>query len=223
MSEHEQEGRASFAERLSRTYSGAVHDVLHGLGVTNTTLPNDIVALDDSLVLAGPVFTLRGRPTPGADGHQTLLAWTDFLGRAPAGRVVVCEGNDSEHALMGELSAETLQKRGVLGYVTDGGCRDCGFIRKLRFPVFSRFRTPRDIFGAWTPEAYEVPILIGEAAIANGDYLIADIDGAVVIPGAMIGEVVAETERVMGAEDLVRKAILGGLAPQEAYLKYGKF
>lgn len=219
----DEEGRVRFAERLSKAYSGAVHDVLRGMGVTDAVLPKDIVGLDNSLTLAGPVFTLRGRPTPGADERQTLLAWTDFLGRAPAGHVVVCQGNDQERALMGELSAETLQKRGVLGYVTDGGCRDCAFIRKIRFPVFSRFRTPRDIAGAWMPEAYEAPILIGQVAIATGDYIIADIDGAVVIPSAMVGEVVEETERVMGAEDLVRKAILNGVAPQEAYLKYGKF
>jgi regulator of RNase E activity RraA len=219
----EQEGRASFTERLSRAYSGAVHDVLRAMGVTDTILPKDIVPLDDTLTLAGPVFTMQGRPTPGADGHQTLLAWTDFLGRAPAGYVVVCQGNDSDRALMGELSAETLQKRGVLGYVTDGGCRDCAFIRGMRFPVFSRFRTPRDIVGAWMPEAYEVPILVGQVAIATGDYLIGDIDGAVVIPGAIVAEVVAETERVMANEDLVRKAILSGVPPQEAYLKYGKF
>jgi len=219
----EEDERANLAQRLSRAYSGAVHDVLRGMGVTDTVLPKDIVPLDDTLTLAGPVFTLRGRPTPGADAHQTLLAWTDFLGRAPPGHVVVCEGNDQTRALMGELSAETLQKRGVLGYLTDGGCRDCAFIRRIRFPVFARFRTPRDITGAWAPEAYEVPILIGGVAIATGDYLIADGDGAVIIPGAIAADVVAETERVMGQEDLVRKAILSGVAPQEAYLKYGKF
>jgi 4-hydroxy-4-methyl-2-oxoglutarate aldolase len=213
----------SLTQRLSRAYTGAVYDVLRGRGIRDTILPKDIVPLDTSLTMAGPVFTMRGRSSPSADAHQTLLAWTDFLGRAPAGHIVVCEGNDPDRALMGELSAETLQKRGVAGFVTDGGCRDCGFIQSIRFPVFSRYRTPRDVVGAWMPEAFDVPLTIGAIEVHPGDYLIADIDGAVLIPGSIAGEVVDEVEKVMNTENLVRKAILAGVPPQEAYLRYGKF
>ena len=213
----------TLSDRLAKAYTGAVYDVLRGRGIRDTILPKDIVPLDTSLTMAGPVFTMRGRPTPTADAHQTLLAWTDFLGRAPAGHIVVCEGNDPDRALMGELSAETLQKRGVTGFLTDGGCRDCGFIQSIRFPVFSRYRTPRDVVGAWMPEAFDVPIKVGPLAVNPGDYLIADIDGAVLIPGAIVDEVVEEVERVMNTEYLVRKAILAGVPPQEAYLQYGKF
>jgi regulator of RNase E activity RraA len=124
---------------------------------------------------------------------------------------------------MGELSAETLHMRGVAGYLTDGGCRDADFIRKIGFPVFSRFLTPLDVVGAWLPDAYEVPITIGGIAIAPGDYLVADRDGAVIIPGALVTEVLEEVERVMNTENLVRKAILSGVSPTEAYLTYGKF
>jgi 4-hydroxy-4-methyl-2-oxoglutarate aldolase len=211
------------AARLSRAYTGAVYDVLRGRGIRDTILAKDIVPLDRSLTLAGPVFTMRGRPFPGTDAHQTLLAWTDFLGRAPPGHVVVCEGNDPDRALMGELSAETLQKRGVAGYVTDGGCRDCGFIQGIRFPVFSRYRTPRDVVGEWMPESFDVAVKVGGVAVNPRDYLIGDIDGVVIIPSRIVAEVVEEVEKVMSTENLVRKAILSGVPPKEAYLKYGKF
>jgi regulator of RNase E activity RraA len=211
------------AERLGRCHAAAVFDVLRGRGLADTVLPPDIVPLDPGRRLAGPVFTLRGRPAPGADPHETLLAWTGFLSRAPAGHVVVCEGNDRTRALMGELSAETLHRKGVRGYVTDGGCRDCGFILELGFPVFCAFRTPRDVVGAWLPEAFEVPVAIGGIAVRPGDWLIGDIDGVVVIPGAVAAEVVAEVEAVMRTESLVRKAVLEGIDPREAYLRHGKF
>jgi len=214
---------ATLSARLARAYSGAVYDVLRGRGLTHTVLPEGIVPLDDTLTLAGPIFTMRGRPVPGHDAHETLLAWTDFLGRAPAGHVVVCEGNDTQRALMGELSAETLLGRGVAGYVSDGGCRDCAAIRRLGFPVFSRYRTPRDVVGAWMPEAYDVTLRIGEVAITPGHYLIGDIDGIVVIPAALAESVVAEVETVMGTENKVRAAILSGVSPREAYLRHGKF
>ena len=51
-----------------------------------------------------------------------------MLSKAPPGHVLVCQPNNHEVALMGELSAETLKNKGVLGYVVDGGCRDTDFI-----------------------------------------------------------------------------------------------
>ncbi len=213
----------NLAERFAAAYSGAVFDVLRAKGHRNCVLPSDIVAIDRDRKMAGPVFTMRGRQAFGSDPHETLLAWTGFLDRAPAGHVVVCEGGQADCALMGELSAETLHMRGVLGYLTDGACRDADFIRRIGFPVFSRYLTPRDIVGAWLPESYESAISIGGIAVAPGDYLVADRDGAVVIPGALVTEVLEEVERVMNTENLVRKAILSGVSPTQAYLTYGKF
>lgn len=211
------------AVRLAACYSGAVYDTLRARGIYDTVLPKDIRPLDDRQVLAGPVYTFRGSPKTGVDCHQTILSWTDFLSRAPDGHVVICQGQDDNRALMGELSAETLKGRGVRGYLSDGGCRDCAYIRSIGFPVFSRFFTPRDVVGAWTADAFEVPVTIGGICIAPGDYMIADIDGSVIIPGRIAQEVVAEVEFVMQTEDKVRSAIRGGMDPRKAYLQHGKF
>jgi regulator of RNase E activity RraA len=124
---------------------------------------------------------------------------------------------------MGELSAETLHLRGVLGYIVDGGCRDNAFIRKLKFPVFARFQTPRDIAGAWTLESFGNPIEMEGVQIRTGDFVLADIDGIVVVPGQRVEAVIAEVEKVMHTENLVRRAILDGISPKEAYLRHGKF
>jgi 4-hydroxy-4-methyl-2-oxoglutarate aldolase len=124
---------------------------------------------------------------------------------------------------MGELSAETLHSRGVRGYVVDGGCRDTDFILRLGFPVFCSFTTPKDIVGRWVPDRFGEPITIGEVTVCSGDFLIADRDGVVIIPGAIADEVVAKTEEVMQTESKVRSAILAGMDPQEAYLTFGKF
>ena len=59
--------------------------------------------------------------------------------------------------------------------------------------------------------------------IDNGDYVMADRDGIVVIPSGQIDEVVSRTEEVLRTESKVRAAIRGGEDPREAYLKYGKF
>ena len=209
--------------RLSKCYSGAVYDTLREHGFENCVLPSDIRPIDDTQILAGPVFTVSGSAKPGISEGDALLAWTEFLSAASKGQVVICAGQTENIALMGELSAETLQARGVLGYVSDGGCRDADFIRKIGFQTFHRFYTPRDVVGAWSVDEMQTPIKIGDVNISPGDYVIADIDGMVIIPGAHIATIITSCEEVMNTENQVRTAIRSGVDPKEAYLKYGRF
>jgi regulator of RNase E activity RraA len=53
--------------------------------------------------------------------------------------------------------------------------------------------------------------------------LIADIDGAVVIPGGIAEEIVRKVEEVMSTESRVRTAVREGIDPKEAYLRHGRF
>ena len=216
-------GDDGLTTRLARCYTGVVFDVMRGLGHADCILPPSIVPLDLGMVAAGPVFTVRGRPDASVSAHESLLRWTELLARAPAGHVVMVQGNDSERALMGELSAETLQFRGVRGYIVDGGCRDTAFIRRLGFPVFCDKATPRDIVGAWVPVAYEEPINYGQVVVRPGDHVLADCDGIVVIPGAIAASVIDAAIAAMSTEDKVRAAILSGADPRQAYLDHGKF
>ena len=211
------------AERLGRCDTGVVYDVLRSRGHTECHLPPPIVPLDPGMVAAGPVFTVRGLPDATVSPHETLLRWTGLLGRAPKGHVVMVQGNDAERALMGELSAETLQFRGVRGYIVDGGCRDTAFIRRIGFPVFCDKATPRDIVGAWVPVAFDEPISYGQVVVRPGDWVLADCDGIVVVPQAVAAEVIEEATAAMATEDKVRAAILSGVDPQQAYLEHGKF
>ncbi len=213
----------TLGDRLEKCYSGAVYDVLRAMGYAQRVLPPTIRPLDPSRVLAGPVFTVSGHADSTLDGHETLLRWTALLSKAPAGSVVICQPNDSDLAHMGELSAETMSHRGVRGYVVDGGCRDSDSILKLGFPVFCRYFTPRDVVGRWAADGFGVPITIGDVVIHTDDYVLADRDGVVIIPGAIAEQVAARVEEVLRTENLVRKAILEDVDPQEAYLTYGKF
>ena len=175
------------------------------------------------MALAGPAFTIRGKVQKGCDAHQTLLAWTALLSKAPAGSIWTSQPNDREVAHMGELSGETLKNKGVKGCVTDGFIRDTNFLLDIGFQCWSRGHTPRDIVSHWLPEATDVEIRIGEVDIAPGDYLLGDRDGLLRIPQGVVEEVILASEEAMNKESLVRQAILQGVDPQEAYLKYGKF
>ena len=211
------------SERLARCYTGAVHDVLRMLGHENIVLPPDIKAIAPGTRLAGPAWTVSGHIDRKRTRDETLLAWCTMLSRAPPGHVIVCQPHNHEIALMGELSAQTLQARGVLGYIVDGGSRDTDLVLAQGFPVFCSFLTPADIVERWIPDSFGEPITIGTVTIATGDYLLGDRDGVVVIPQAIVQEVVTRTEEIVATESDMRRALLGGMDPVEAYRTFGKF
>ena len=210
-------------ERLMACYASAVHDVLRGLGIDNCVLPPEIMALSPGQKLAGEIYTISGHIDRTLSRHDSLLAWTQVLSKVPGGKVLVCQPNTKEIALMGELSARALMVKDTKGYVVDGRCRDVDFILDLDFPVFCDLNTPADIVERWTYDRLGDPISIGTVKICSGDWLIADRDGVVVIPGDIAEQVVGETEKVMSTESEMRDAILAGMDPEQAYLKYGKF
>ncbi len=213
----------NFTERLSKCYTGFVHDIMRDDGHKNFTLPSSIRPSKNKYILAGQIFTMEGSVDQTLDHHETLLAWTGFLSKAPNNKVVICQPNNHEVALMGELSAETLQLKGVRGYIVDGGARDLDFILKIDFPLWSSFYTPRDVVGFWKPTDFEKIIKIGDTVINNNDYVLADIDGVVIIPQNNIEDILNRSEKLINTENLVRKSIKEGMDPQEAYLKYSAF
>jgi 4-hydroxy-4-methyl-2-oxoglutarate aldolase len=207
---------------LRACYTSVVHDSLRAIGCRDFTLPPRLRPLNPEGVLTGPAWTVEGRMTD-ADPHQTLLAWTGLLSQAKPGHIWAAQPNNHEVAQMGELSAETLHRKGVLGVVTDGGLRDTSFILKLGLPCWGVFHTPRDVVGCWLPTATDVPIRIDAVTIRPGDWLHGDRDGMVVIPAERLDEVADRATTAMATESLVRKAILEGVDPQQAYLRHGKF
>jgi 4-hydroxy-4-methyl-2-oxoglutarate aldolase len=215
--------RASLVDRLAACYTGAVHDVLRMMGHDNVVLPPDIKAIAPGTRLAGPVWTVSGHLDRTRTRHECLLGWCTLLSRAPAGHVVVCQPNNHEIALMGELSAQTLQARGVRGYVVDGGSRDTELVLAQGFPVFCAFLTPSDVVERWIPDRYGESVTIGVATISTGDYLLGDRDGVVIIPAGIVEEVVARTEEVVSTESEMRKALIAGMDPVDAYNRFGKF
>src|SRR5258708_30856073 len=184
----------TLSDRLRSCYSGAVYDALRAKGCLRQALPHYIRPLNLQHKLAGPIFTIQGKGDDSLDAHQSLLRWCELLSKAPADTVLVCQPNDHTLAHMGELSAETLAYKKVLGYIVDGGCRDSAFIETIGFPVFCKYFTPVDVVGKWASTALGEPVQIGEVTILTGDYALADRDGIVIIPAEIASDVVRQTE-----------------------------
>ena len=204
-------------------YTGAVSDILDEMGWDNQTLPSAIQSLVPGQTLAGRALTLLGEATDSEDPGVIFVPFLRMLGEVRPGDVLVCQPNDNSAAHLGELSSETAKFRGARGAVIDGGARDTEYMVRLGFPVFARYRTPRDIRGRWRLVDYSVPIAIGDVSIDPGDFVLGDRDGVIIIPREIATEVIVAAEKVVHTENLVRKSILEGTLPLDAYNKHGRF
>lgn len=215
----------ALAERASRLYTGALTDVLDELGEPDRTLPPDLLPLRDGMRLAGPAFPVEGVPAVQLDRDASIRGILTMLGEVTAHHVVVYQTHDKEctAAHLGELSVVALRARGCAGAVIDGGCRDIEEILGQEFPVFCRYTTPADAVPRWRIEHWNTPVTIGPVRVEPGDYVVADRDGIVVIPAALLDEVLDKAEEVVATENEIREAVREGVSPLEAYDRYGIF
>ena len=211
--------------RFSRIYSAAVTDVMDEMGLQRQTLPAAIQPLTGDMRVAGYAFTARGRAHRGTprEREQTLRRFLTMLGAVPADSVLVLAANDNVAAHFGELSAEWFRARRVRGAVVDGGTRDAASLTRVRFPTFVRYRTPQDSVPRWRVSDWGQPLTIGGVRIALGDVVVADLDGVVIVPRRVAHEVLTRCEKVVGAENAVRKAVKRGMTPLGAYEKFSRF
>jgi len=217
------EGTAVLRERFEAIYTAALADILDTRGYRAQTLPPSIRPLERGMKLAGPAYTVRGRPSENAPYDTSLRKVLQMLGEVPAGHVAVYACGQDVAAHLGELSVTSLAARDVAGCVLDGGCRDVSFIVELGFPVFCAHVTPEDSTFRWELEATQEPVSIGRVTIEPGDWVVGDEDGVVVVPGAIAESVLAEAEAKAATENEIRAAVREGMSPLEAYERYGTF
>jgi regulator of RNase E activity RraA len=148
--------------------------------------------------LAGTAFTLRfvaaredlATPASWASPNSTRGA----IEAMPAGCIAVADAMGFMSAgIFGDILCARMAKREVAGLITDGVLRDMDGVLATELPVWcAGFAAPPSVAGL-TFVGWEEPITCGGVAIFPGDSIVADNDGAVVIPKALLNEVVAES------------------------------
>ena len=193
------------------------------MGYCHQVLPSSIQALTMDQRVAGLAMPVEGEPTDSTDPEEVYVPILQMLGDLRNGDVIVSQPHDNVSAHIGELSCETAKFRGARGAVIDGGARDIDYILKLGFPVFCRYRTPADVMGRWKLVSYGKEISFGSVTVRRGDFIVGDKDGVLVVPREITVQVLEKSEEVVNTENLVRKAVLEGVHPVDAYRKHGRF
>ncbi len=119
----------------------------------------------------------------------------------------------------GDIKFFRLHQRGVGGLVTDGGARDSQSLKEYGFPVYSASTTAKQGPAEFWPWQVNDAIQCGGVLVRPGDAVVGDDDGAVVVPRAIVDEVIQiahereEVEGVIKAQLEIEKCSPGKYYP----------
>jgi regulator of RNase E activity RraA len=136
----------------------------------------------------------------------------------PGDVVVVDARGDMTAGVFGDMMSTYFKGRGGAGMVIDGALRDYPNLKKLDLPLWVRGWTPN--FHTQTglmPFAVNVPIACGGVTVIPGDIIVADDDGAVVLPVALAAKVIEQAQIHHEWEDFSRLKLMQGEPLQRYY------
>mgnify|MGYP001240242100 FL=1 len=175
--------------------------------------------------LVGRARTLRFIPgredlfTSHGGGFNAQKRAFDSLGE---GEVLVIDARGERGTgTVGDILALRAQVRGAAGIVTDGGVRDLDEITALGLPAYHAGAHPAVLGRRHVPWETDVTIACGGTAVQPGDIIVGDSDGVLVIPPALIDEVVddaieQERQETFIAEQVGAGESVDGLYPMNA-------
>jgi regulator of RNase E activity RraA len=217
---------AKAIELLSQVTTATLTTLLLKKGLRNVWLRGTKPLKPGQPRLVGRAFTLRF--VPAREDLATPESWSSPIStRAaieamPAGCIAVVDAMGvTDAGIFGDILCARMAKRGVAALITDGVVRDVAGVLGTGLPVWCRgVAAPPSVAGL-TFVAWQQPIGCGGVAVFPGDVVVVDDDGAVLIPAALLDEMLVhapEQERLEGwiMSEVERGAALPGLYPPNA-------
>jgi regulator of RNase E activity RraA len=214
---------------LSRVSTATITTVLLKKGLRNVWMRGARPLKPGQPRLVGEAFTLRF--VPAREDLATPESWASPIStRAaieamPEGCIAVIDAMGvSDAGVFGDILCARMVKRNVAALITDGVVRDLEGLLGTGLPVWCNgFAAPPSVAGL-TFVGWNEPIGCGGVAVFPGDIVVADQDGAVLIPQALLDHVVAEGEEQERMEGWIvgevnNGAVLPGLYPMNAETK----
>jgi regulator of RNase E activity RraA len=206
--------------------TATITSVLVKKGLRNVWIRGTRSIHDAPARLVGIAFTLRFIPeredlaTP-----ESLASSTSTRGAIedmPEGCVAVIDsGRISDAGVFGDILCARMVKRNVAGLITDGAMRDLEGVMRSGLPVWCSGGSAPPSYARLTFVGWQQPIGCGGVAVIPGDVVVADQDGAVIVPEAMVHEVIEAGKEAEAIEQWIYEQVqngakLPGLYPPDA-------
>lgn len=167
--------------------------------------------------IVGRAFTVRF--IPAREDLATPASWSSPIStRAaiedmPAGCIAVVDANGMKDAgFWGDILCARMAVRGVAGLVSDGVVRDRAGVLSTGLPVWAAGAAAPPSVAGLTFVDWQKPVGCGGVAVFPDDVIVADGDGAVVIPAALVEEVATLAVEQERLEDWIMGEVKGGAA-----------
>ena len=184
-----------FAE-LAELGSATVHEAVGRSQVVDV----DLVQVIPGSRAAGPARTV----CCGQDDNLMVHA---AVAEAEPGEVLVLTMPEPRPvALVGDLLATQMKGRGIAAVLVDAAVRDVEELRELGLPIWARWVRVRGA-DKKVPGSIGEPVEVGGATIRQGDIVVLDADGVVVVEQERVDEVSAAA-RERGAKEVDKRAKL---------------
>ncbi|MBV9447815.1 MAG: hypothetical protein JO345_18170 [Streptosporangiaceae bacterium] len=150
--------------------------------------------------VAGLITTWRLAADAGPG--DPLPAMLDALATVDGARVLLIDAGGSATAqCFGGVLASAARYRGVAGALVHGAVRDTGELAGLGFPAYSVGVYPARLRGRFALRDTRVTVRLPDGPVRDGDFVIADADGAVFVPAAGLPAAVQTARRIAAAGD----------------------
>tara|TARA_Y100000588_G_scaffold116960_1_gene128024 strand:- start:1833 stop:2480 length:648 start_codon:yes stop_codon:yes gene_type:complete len=206
---------------LETLYTAVVADVLDSLGHRQQILGADLRAMTSANRISGRVFTAKAQAVNKIPEEPYKLEMAAIDAMKSGDVLVVDADNNRECAFWGELLSTACKAKGVRGAVMNTCTRDLWALEKMDFPVFAIGSTPADSKGRIDVTTIAQPITIDGVHIKNGDYLLGDSDGVVIIPAEALDQTLKLAKEKASSENSVRNDLSSGIPVTEVFAKHG--